>query len=648
MPRRIHVDVETYSEIDLGARGAHVYAADPSTDVWCVSYSDDDGATVQTWTPGDPVPDWGDYILLAHNAAFERLILREILAPRYGFRAPRSYVCTMAAAAANGHPLSLAAAAKSLGLNVAKDDAGRRLMLKLCKPNRKGEKPEPTPDELEALISYCENDVIVECEIDKRVKLSEFEQQVYEVDQRINDRGVPLDLVTVRNIIRAIDLRTRELTDELQNATLTVDADGEISGDGLLDFWFVATPGQVVEIRDILAVKWGVVLPDLRAETVQTALGGELPDDARRVLEIRQFCALASTKKYAAMVASASEDGRARGLFAYCGAYQSGRWAGRRIQLQNLPHLDLDDDQVNAAVGAFNDSPATVRALLGEPMNVAKSLVRPMVKSETRLIVGDWAQIELRVAAWLSQQEPLLTELRGGVDVYRSMAGAIFGKPAEGVTYDERQLGKVTILGCQYGLGPKTFAMQLESRGIPSTLEFAEHAVRAFRERNDRIKSIWRSLADAALATYEDGVAYNVGPHLMIGKGPNGSIGMRLPSGRIIWYHNVMKTAGPYGPELTCSTVTGVTQSRKKLYGGLYFENACQGVARDLLAAALVRCDRGGLDVVGHVHDELLVEGDITPGVVQVAMEAAPEWADGLPIVAECFDCDATGGRYTK
>jgi DNA polymerase len=584
---------------------------------------------INVWVPGDPVPaiftGSMPYIGIAHNASFERVLFESVLEPRYGFCGPHKWICTMAMAAHNCLPLGLDAVAAALGLDTRKDGDGSALMRQMCdlRKNR-----QPGFEDLSRLIEYCKQDVRVECELCNRLEITDYEQRVYDADQRINDRGVSIDRVTVSAIVHAIDAETLALEDEFRTLT-----------GGQVD-----RPGQVILFRDWLQVH-GVDAADLTAETVDRLLDAEMQPEPKRALEIRQLTSQSSLKKYPAMIESVSQDGRARGLFMYCGAMSAGRWTSRRIQIQNLPRLSMKDDEVLAAVDLFRERDIdTMRFILGDPLDIAKQMLRPMLYSDDGLVVGDWSSIELRVSAWLAGQADLLDELRSGIDVYKSMASVIYQVPLAEVTKDQRQIGKIAVLGCGYSMGWRAFHKTLEKYRIIADERLSERAVSAYRMKNSEIANFWSLLNTAALNAINEGIPQRIGPYLKMGY-RDGRLSMQLPSGRVLRYYNVQVDEDG----LSCANFDRTRNGgRKKLYGGLLFENACQGVARDILAATLLRAEEMELSVVSHTHDEIAVEGTDDVDRVRECMETLPEWAAGLPIKAEVFSCSGAGGRYTK
>lgn len=626
-----HIDIETKSEADLPKVGVHKYADHPSTDVWCVCWSVESAGTeneINVWYPGQPVPaifTGFEFTGVAHNASFERILFEKVLGPKHGFIGPSKWICTMAMSAHNCLPLGLDAAAAALGLTTRKDKEGSTLMRRMCdlKNTVQG-----SFDDLDRLVEYCKQDVRVEHELFSRLEITDYEQDVYEADQRINDRGVCIDSDTVKSVIEAIEDETKLLIKEFVRVTNN----------------FVGAPSQVIVFKSWLH-NHGVTTSDLTAETVDRLLDEEMDPEPKRALQIRQMTSQSSLKKYPAMLESVSSDGRARGLFLYCGAMAAGRWTSRRIQIQNLPRLSLSDDEVTTAVELFQSRDVdSLRMFIGDPLDVAKQMLRPMLFGDGGLVVGDWSSIELRVSAWLAGQADLLQELRNGDDVYKSMASVIYSVPLAEVTKDQRQIGKIAVLGCGYSMGWRAFYKTLEKYRINADEVLAQRAVSAYRMKNSEITNFWSLLNSSAVEAIQTGTVQRVGKFLRMCC-RDGRLSMQLPSGRVLRYYDIRIDDGG----LSCANFDlSKNGGRKKLYGGLLFENACQGVARDILAATLLRAEQMNLSVVSHTHDEIAVEGIDDVDQVRECMEALPDWATGLPIKAEVFSCSGAGGRYTK
>lgn len=348
-----HIDFETRSTVDLPKTGVHVYASHPDTNVWCMAYAIDDGP-IELWTPGgDDMVDLhvhslaqrDDVVWMAHNAAFELAIWNRLLAPRYGF-APLPVErtrCTMAMAYALALPGSLENAAAAVGLDVGKDMEGRALMLRMSRPRAFKPTGEPIwwnePDKLERLYAYCRQDVEVERQLEKRLlPLRESEQKLWELDQRINDRGIYIDMRAVENAIAVVEEAKTRLDREMKRVT-----GGWVSG-----------VTKVTDLVDWLKLR-GVELESVaKADVLELLDRTDLPADVRRALELRQEGAKASTAKLKAMSLAVNDDWRARGLHQFHGA-NTGRWAGRRIQTQNLMRPNMDQTSIDEVLALLSE-----------------------------------------------------------------------------------------------------------------------------------------------------------------------------------------------------------------------------------------------------------------------------------------------------
>lgn len=634
-PRFISLDVETRSVTDLRVTGVYRYVEDPTTDVWCAAYRIDDGP-IRLWHNGDPFPSDMDAALAdgayvrAWNAQFERLIWRDVLAPRHGWPAleTRRFVCSMVAAAAAGLPMNLEEAAIVLGLAEKKDMAGSRLMLQMAKPRRVEDGTIIWWDDAgrrTRLAEYCAQDVATECAAWARLPpcMDKRERALYLLDQDINDRGVALD----RDLIVA----ARQLA-----ATATAALNEELSA---LTGGVVPAATKVQDLKTWVKAR-GVKTAVLDKARVAELLDGDLPDDVRRALEIRAEAGKSSIRKYDKMLDVVCADGRVRGMLQFYGA-GTGRWAGRLIQPQNFPKGTVKADE--ATIRAIKDG-----TLTGDVMETLSAALRgALVAGEGReLYVADFNAIEARVVAWLAGETRLVNLFASGGKVYETMAALIFGVRVEDVTPEQRQVGKMVVLGCGFGMGPAKFAAQT---GVDPAL--AERAVAAYRERNARIKRLWYDLDDAAIRTVRTGAPTRVG-HLTF-RLVWDWLAMWLPSGRALWYHRprIIERAVPWGgtrPAVEIDTRNSVTRQWESLamYGGIWTENATQAVARDLMADALFRVGAGGFQTVLTIHDEAVAEGEPGRDVEEFVslLEIVPEWAAGCPIKAEGWN----GTRYRK
>lgn len=606
--KTLYIDIETYSETDLKDAGVYRYVEDPSWEILMAAYSIDGGPVQYAEGPEEVerIPGlWEpDVVKVAHNAAFERVNFSELVRRRHPgsldrgeYIAPEGYRDTMAEAAAAGLPQSLSALAKALEVP-EKDEAGTRLINLFSRP-RRGVRvtAQDKPAEWLEFIDYCVQDVETLIAVAEALPgLGDREWEVYLADQRINDRGIRIDLELARRAVEAAEDNERRNVAELRRIT------------------GVENPNSVAQLR-----KW-TKLPDLRKETVEAALP-TAQGDLKRVLELRQELALVASKKFTAALNGVCADGRLRGQFRYFGAH-TGRWTGRGVQLQNLPRAALKNDtEVLAALLDLNLG-------LGADDATLKALVRPLFVGP--YVVVDYSAIEARVIAWLAGEQWALDAFAAGRDIYVETAERM-STPTNKL---DRSQGKVAVLALGYngGIG------SLKAMGADGSLEELGALVGQWRKANPRIVNLWRDLENAfrrggtagrLKVRAEKDIRYLV-----------------LPSGRELVYRGVRHRVEvlPDGRTRTRASFSSA-YSRTDTYGGRLAENATQATARDVLADAMVRLDAAGYRVVGHIHDEVLVEARADAyDDVRALMIQNPSWADGLPLNGEGF----TSYRYKK
>lgn len=598
---RLFLDLETYSEVDLKKAGAYAYAEHPSTEILMAGFSIDGkpARVVQGHQDSiDALRSWlvdPDVLKIAHNSQFDRVVLSEALGMWLG---PEGWTDTAALAAINGLPRSLDQVAKALGAE-EKDSAGTRLINIFSKPDRKGVRTtgEDRPDLWSQFVDYARQDVDTLVDVWNRIPdwPTPQEYQVWLADQRINDRGIKADRPLARWAVR-VDSQNQEQMSARARELLGIE-----------------NPGSVQQFTQGLA-SLGVSLPDLRAETVRGAL--EYPDlspEAREALSLRLELSLVASKKYQAVLDQSSQDGRVRGQFLYAGAH-TGRWSGRGIQLQNLPRAQLDHPEaviLDSLLGLGAD-PEDLKAL------VRQVLVGPFT-------VADYAAIEARVLAWVAPEEWAIEAFREGRDIYVETA-----KRMGGMT---RQQGKTAVLALGYQGGVNSLR-HMGAEGSGEQLMFMRDQ---WRRANQNIVSLWRTTEEAFAQGGQAG-------RLRVDVEGNDRH-LILPSGRHLTYRRVRreKYRTPDGSYETAWRFDGA-RGRTETYGGRLVENAVQAISRDLLADLLLKMLDSGLDVVGHVHDEVIVQGQDARQKVLEMMEQGPEWAEGLPLSGEAFTCE----RYRK
>jgi len=643
----LHLDFETRSEADLKKVGAHLYAAHPSTVVLCASYSVD-GETIRTWKPWLDEPLHAAIASLRHddtlvhgwNVSFERMILRHKL----GIDLPPSrFRDTQAQARSMALPPKLELTAKALEMPVQKGDS--RLMLKWCKPLPKGGWAND-PSEYLRLCKYCEQDVLAEMGIAKALReLTDDERLDWEINERINDRGLPIDLELVRAAqAYAMDERA-EIDAQLNRLT-----NGQITG-----------TRQFARIKDWLQGNGVFIEPDedgkisvdaaKRAELLESE---DLPDNVREIVALIDDGGKASTAKFAAMENRAGPDARVRGAYICNGAGQTGRYASTGAQLHNYIRAKLDNvEDVADAVIARVPKSRLVKLSGHNILTTLSRLLRPSIVADTgkTFVWGDWSAIEARVLPWLSDDmdtaKDVLMLFETGVDIYVRQAANTFMIGEDEVTEDERQIGKVQVLSLGFGGGKGAFKIMAKNYGIEVSDVDAEKYKRAWRGANPWAQVFWAKLEKAAYAaTRSPGEVFSAGrvSYLL----SHNTLWCLLPSGRLIAYpfaaveeiegQSVLTAMkGSFHPKRGESD-----WPRMKLWGGFLAENITQATAADMLRWSLreLFAAMWGDCVIGHTHDEIIMEvpdADVAQAkeVLADIMTTGPEWASGLPLAAK-------------
>jgi DNA polymerase len=643
----LHLDFETYSACDLKAHGLSRYAHHSTTDIWLGCYAFDDGA-VQTWMQGEPCPpDVFGHIssggeVWAHNAQFEIALCNNVAAEHHGWPklSAEQCICTMTMAYSMGIPANLEGAAIAMGLKYQKDMPGHRLMLQMSKP--KGENEDGSCvwyddlEKLQRLEAYCKLDIEAERELGKRLlKLSAKERKVWVLDQQINSRGFPVDLKSVeraRDIAKAESLR---LMEDIQRVTNLQ----------------VASCSAVAQITRFLEAQ-GVTIESLAKDKVAEKLKEELPPIARKVLELRQEGSKTSTKKLDAIFNRVDEDFRIRNAFQYHGSH-TGRWAGRGVQLHNLPRGKFKKDSVEQVFELLKEHDAAdqIELIYGAPMKVLSDVTRSffMAPEGKVFLWGDWNAIEARTLGWLAGEEPLLKLFRDGKDVYKYAYARTFNVDVLKVTEDQRQIGKVLVLALGYQGSVGAFQAMAKNYGVFIPDEEVERIVKLWRQAHPAIVRYWYALQEKAIQAVKN-------PRVVVPVGPSGRqvkfkcsgsfLFCGLPSGRLLTYPYPKVDLKEYewkGEKLRREQLTYMGEDslshkweRQSAYGGLLAENITQAVARDVLAEAMLRLDDAGYRIVAHVHDEVICETmpEVDKAAFQEILETVPEWAPDLPLKA--------------
>lgn len=661
----LSIDFETASLLDLRRTGAKLYSMHPSTRVLCMSYSFDRGKTVHRWRIGTPFPQ----AVLEHvanarrvrawNASFEwhiwnNTLLRQIGAPEVMSLSLAQLDDTMAAAAYWGLPLSLDAAGPAIGLSITKDKDGHRLMMQMCKPRRVDPVAgtaswwhEDDPAKLERLMDYCDRDVEVEAGVAERIlSLPDAERRVWVMDQLINDRGVGLDLDLVLRLKNLAEVSAQRANDDM--ARLTHGA--------------VRTVTSAAALLSYLKDNTDYPEDNLRRATIEARL--DEPDCTgleRDLLELRIDAARTSAAKLQAMLdacGTRGEIGSVYGMLQYYGASRTGRWAGRLIQMQNMPRGVIKN--VDAAISMIKAGADVdmIEAIFGPAMGVISSCLRGCIvaRKDRHLVVADFSQIEARVLPWLAGQNDILQVFASGRDVYIYTAAKTTGKPEGSINKDDplRQFGKVLVLACGYGMSGKKFRATAEGYRVYLSEAEADQAVKDWRNANTHIVQFWWDCDSAARAVIQGNQkVVDVGAvrFAMLGR----DLCVRLPSGRILTYRDAKVRDNPDRPGSTEITYMGIDQytrrwTRLRTYGGKLVENIVQAVARDLMAHSMQEAERQGIrDIILTVHDEMLAEevedkAEATLNQLLSIMSTSPQWAADLPLEGAGWH----GPRYKK
>ena len=649
--RSLACDLETYSPVNLTKSGVYPYATDPEFELLLFGYSIDSGDVhVIDLASCQQLPDEllaalvdPGVVKWAHNAAFERVAFSAWLRRHHPdllaeeFLDPAQWRCTMVWAAYLGLPMSLDAVGTALDLDVKKDSAGKKLIKQFCTPatpsvlNGGGTRnlPASDPTGWAQFVDYNRRDVEVELAIHDRLSpfpMPEAEWDAYALDQTINDTGILLDR-TLADAAVALDG---------QHSTATLVRARELTG--------LENPNSPIQLKDWLTTN-GCKMSSLAKAEVAAALE-TATGVVREVLELRGDLAKSSVKKYQAMHNVAGSDGRARGLIQFYGAGRTGRFAGRLVQVQNLPRNYLPDLDAARTLTRQGNLDALELLYDSVPDTLSQLIRTAFIPSEgCRLIVADYSAIEARVIAWLARETSTLRAFRDGKDLYCETASRMFGVPVEkhGVNAELRQKGKIATLACGYnGSVGALKAMGALRMGL------AEHELKptvdAWRAANPNIVQLWADVEQAAL----DAITTRSTLRLrnLCFSVESGILFITLPSGRRLAYVQPRLGENRWGG--TSITYSGVTTGRKwgrlETYGGKLVENIVQAVARDLLVHAMQLVAEAGHRIVMHVHDEIVID-EPQDSVFTVAdacalMATLPAWADGLPLNADGYECD--------
>ncbi len=726
---KLTIDYETRSAANLKKCGAWRYAQHPTTEIFCLAVKKDDKDTGIWINPYflNIIQDafepkiYSDLIIYnsedlrfallkadeieAHNAEFERAITKHVAIPKHDFPeiSLEKWRCSAAKVAAHSLPRSLDQSAKVLGVTHTKDLSGYMVMKKLCKP-RKPTLSDPgiwneDPEDLLALFRYCIRDVDSEHDVSKCLRpLSKSEQDLWVLDQKINERGIYVDIESSKAIVDVIEKDKIRIKDECVDLTN----------------FKIDSPTQAVKVRNWLKDEFNITLPNMQKETIEQALEiKNLPEDAKTMLKLRQQISKSSTGKFQAILDRAGEHegedyySRVQGSTMFHAA-STGRWGGKGLQPHNMPKARYKDIDPEDVIQLFKDGDADLMEVLYDnPYTAASKLTRAMITAPpgSELICADYSGIEMVVLAWMAGAKSRLKAIREGVDLYKVAAADTYGVDYAEVDSDQRQTGKVEELAFGYQGGWsafKTFATKFKIEPPTSITidernpdevygddgvkmnsktalyrKWAVPIVKIWRKNNPEIVKFWHSLNESIFKAVDTGRPQRLRNLAFMVKGK--FLWIQLPSGRLLAYFNprienvkmrwrkkvkdvkgnpilnkkgVQKTEPVFKDAVTFWGVDGTTKQwvRKVGYGGLWVENCIQAIARDILAHGLKNLEKDGFKVNMHVHDEAIVEipekiatSEMLDNFIDL-MSDLPSWAKSCPITASGW----VGKRYRK
>ena len=640
MGRILEMDIETFSDVDLIKCGVYAYADSPAFEVLLFAYSFDGGETrVIDLAQGEELPGEvaeavfdGSVVKTAFNANFERTCLSK----HFGrYLPPDSWHCSAVQAAVLALPRSLEDVGAVLGLDEQKMKEGKELIRYFCVPckptkangGRRRNLPCHAPEKWEMFKSYCVRDVDVEKAIRRKLckfPIPEGEMELYRLDQRINDRGVLVDMGLVRQAVKCERLHKEVVTRRAY----------ELTG--------LENPNSVAQLKGWLGEN-GVEAESLSKKAVAELIE-ESDGEVEELLRLRLLMAKTSVKKYEAMERSVCSDGRVHGLLQFYGANRTGRWAGRLVQVQNLPQNHIEDLELARRLvreGRFED----VEMLYDSTPKVLSELIRTAFVPEPgcRFVVADFSAIEARVLAWLAGERWRLEVFSSHGKIYEASASAMFHVPIEEVTKGSplRQKGKIAELGLGYG-GAAGALVSMGALDMGFSEDDLPPLVAAWRRANPHITQFWWDVDKAAVEAVTKRTGTRAGRITFEYR--SGILFVTLPSGRKLAYVKPRMAVNKFGREGL--TYEGILENKKwgriETYGPKLVENIVQGTARDLLAEAMLRVEKKGYPIVMHCHDEIIAEVPEGSGSVEEmceVMAARPSWAEGLPLRADGYEC---------
>ncbi|WP_028560659.1 DNA polymerase [Paenibacillus pinihumi] len=643
----LQIDIETYSSVDLIKSGVYRYVEAPDFEILLFAYAyDDEPVTVIDLTAFEDLPeqvriDLTDPFVTktAFNANFERTCISK----HFGIECiPSQWRCTAVHALALGLPGSLGGVAEVLKLDAQKDTKGKNLIKYFsvpCKPTKvNGQRtrnyPHHDTDKWADYVGYCRQDVVVERAIRERLErypVPYREWQLWALDQKINDSGVRLDPVLIRAAIDCAAQYSGRLTSAAK----------ELTG---LD-----NPNSLPQLKAWLADR-GLETPDGLGKEFMPVLLDAAPDaESKRMLELRQEMGKTSNSKYDAMLRTICSDDRVRGILQFCGANRTWRWAGRIVQMHNLPQNHIDDLELAREVLRSGDFDL-LEMLYGSPPFVLSQLVRTaLLPSEgSRFIVSDFAAIEARVIAWLADEMWVLDVFQSHGKIYEATAARMFNVPFESIAkghdnYRYRAPGKVATLACGFGGGKAALEKMDKSKEIDP--EQYDPLVRQWRNANPNIRKLWYRAEEAAMEAVRTKGTVKLA-HGVQYRYAGGTLFADLPSGHSLAYPQAaIKPDTKFNKDglIFFAQDDRGKWSAQRTWGGTLVENLVQAIARDCLAESLLRLDDAGYRIPLHVHDEVVLDVPSGTGSVEEVTEIMSrpiDWAPGLPLKAAGFECE--------
>lgn len=644
--RNLSIDIETYSSVDIGKCGLYKYVQSPDFEILLFAYAfDNEEVKIIDLAKGEKLPNEieealanPEIIKSAYNAAFEWYCINKF------YKTPlEQWQCTMVKGLYCGYPAGLAAVAKAMNFEEDKKKmtAGKALIRKFCVPckptktngGRIRNFPHHEPEQWELFKEYCKQDVVVEREIKKRLDTVGFpaeEQEMWVIDQKMNARGIRIDTELVKGAI-LLDL---EITEKLTKEAV------KITG--------LSNPNSVAQLKEWLQLKIGMEVESLNKSAIPEILENVEDADVKRMLAIRQELGKTSVKKYITMQNAVGPDNRVRGLLQFYGANRTGRWAGRLVQVQNLPRNYLDTLEFARDLVKERKFD-TIQMLYGSIQDTISQLIRTAFIAEDgyKFVVADYSAIEARVISWLAGEQWRLDVFKTHGKIYEASASQMFGVPLEKIQkgnpeYALRQKGKVAELALGYQ-GAAGALVQMGALKMGLSEEELPDIVGRWRNSNKRIVDLWKTIENLAVEcistgsvqTMQRGIAFRI---------EGNSLTVTLPSSRKLFYVEPKLVENGYRMQIVYK---GVNQTTKKwedipTYGGKLTENIIQAIARDCLAEALKRLEYANYRPLMHIHDEVICEvPDGKDYNIEKAIEIMcikPKWAEDLPLNADGFE----------